>query len=130
MNSIEKLDSDTVVRLLTSINKQFRVVTKDGCTTEDYRTDMFDLYNNIIINLIKNKDFFMKEHRFTENMDYNGWCIYLLNLELEKRGVETPKFKSHSEILIDANEKLHPFTPFDIKEAFKFSNLIKNKKND
>lgn len=126
MKQIEELPTNTIIRLLTSINKQFLVFKKHGVTIEDNETDMFDLYINVSRNMIENKDVLMQEHRFTENMNYDGWLIYLLNLELSKRGVDKPKFKSKHDVLLNAHKKLNPFTPFEIKDEFKLSNLLRN----
>ncbi len=88
MNPIEKLESDTIINLLASIKKQFRISTKNDIVTEDYRTGMWDIYNDIISYIVKNTDELLKKYVFTDNMDYGGWCVYMLKLQLDNRGID------------------------------------------
>ncbi len=84
MNPFDEIESVIFPDLLTAIEKNFQKHIQDGNVVVDYGTH-FPLYKKLVVHCIEHKEQLLAQHKFTENMNYHGWVMYLLADQVKKR---------------------------------------------
>lgn len=111
-NPFGKLDHQDIDMLTKAINDDFLVKSgKQDRVAMAIRDEVFKKYNELLSYCVNNKEELIKTHKFTENMDYKGWVLCLLDLRLRfikevSTDFKTMNYKKDNMSKLEGNEPI------------------------